>query len=211
QKSAVLLDEVIPSKKAQQLANDSKIDPRVAQLVMQESDEQIFGSVFHAILAKTPYGLSANAGIDLSNSPDGYALLLPRDPNGAAKKFMNEVKNKFNINVAVLIIDSRTIPLRKGTTAVTLGVAGMNPIIDERGKEDLYGEKMVITTRAIADSVATAVNMIMGETNEQSPFGIMRGIEYERADDVSMFSALMPEDQCLYFAPFIKLLNREDQ
>ncbi|MHA2091528.1 MAG: hypothetical protein ACW98K_11770 [Candidatus Kariarchaeaceae archaeon] len=70
---------------------------------------------------------------------------------------------------------------------------------------------MVITTRAIADSVATAVNVIMGETNEQSPFGIMRGIEYERADDVSMFSALMPEDQCLYFAPFIKLLNREDQ
>ncbi|MHA2252407.1 MAG: coenzyme F420-0:L-glutamate ligase [Candidatus Kariarchaeaceae archaeon] len=210
QESAIKLTDVIPSEQAIILGEEASLDPRVAQLVIDESDG-VLGAVYHAILAKTIYGLSANAGIDLSNSPDGYALLLPRNPDQEALRFKEKISSRLMVDVGVLIVDSRTIPLRRGTTAVALGVAGMDPIIDERGKVDLYGNKMVITTKALADNVATAVNMLLGETNEMTPFGIARGIPYEPADQVTMKSTLMPEDQCLYFSPFMKLLHQGER
>lgn len=211
QNSAIKISEVKPSKLAIKLGNEANLNPKIAELVIKESNNEIFGAVFHAILAKTPYGLSANAGIDLSNSPDGYALLLPKNPDDEALKFKNALTEKLHLDVAILIIDSRTIPLRKGTFAVALGIAGMEPIKDERGKKDLYGNKMVITTRAIADNIATAANLIMGETNEQTPFGIIRGLKYTKSKNVTMQSTLMPEDQCLYFAPFMKYFDRGDK
>ncbi len=207
QQTNAILSEVIPSSQANHLGKEASLDPRVAQLVLDESNGEVFGTVFHAILAKTPYGLSANAGIDLSNCPKGYALLLPKNPDQEAVEFRNAIREKFNIDVAVIMIDSRTIPLRKGTNAVALGIAGMDPIIDERGKPDLYGRKMLITTRAIADNAATAINMIMGETNERTPFGVVRGIEYPKSNDATIAQTLMPEKECIYFAPFLKLIG----
>ncbi|MCY3410404.1 MAG: coenzyme F420-0:L-glutamate ligase [Candidatus Heimdallarchaeota archaeon] len=207
QKAAVLLDSILPSEEARTLGIEASMDPRVAQLVMDEAEGEIIGQVFHAILAKTPYGLSANAGIDLSNCPDGYALLLPKQPNQEAVIFRNKIKEHFKKTVAVIITDSRTIPLRKGTTAVAIGIAGMEPIIDERGNKDLYGYTMAISSRAIADNVANCCNLVMGETNEQTPFAIAKGIEYHKAEGQSMLSALMPEDQCLYFAPLMKAIE----
>lgn len=206
QKAAVRLDEITPTEEAKKLAEKSKTDPRFAQLVINESDNQIYGAVFHAILAKTPYGLSANAGIDMSNAPEGYALLLPRNPDLEARRIQKRLEKQFGIKISVLISDSRTIPLRRGTTAVAIGIAGMNPLIDERGKNDLYGYKMSITTRAIADNIATAANLLMGETTERRPFAVVRGVSYEVTEEASMSSALMPEDQCLYFAPLLELI-----
>lgn len=211
QKAAVKISDIIPSEQAKKLAQTSKMDPKLAQIVIDESGNQIYGAVFHAILAKTPYGLSANAGIDMSNAPEGYTLLLPRDPDKEARRIRKRINKEFDVDIAVIIIDSRTIPLRMGTTAVALGVAGMEPIIDERGKDDLYGHKMTITTRAIADNVANSTNMLMGETDERTPFGILRGMKYKSGEDVSMKSTLMPEDQCLYFAPLMKLIQESDK
>ena len=209
QKSAVLLSEIIPSQDAIDIAIEASMDPRVAQLVIDESEGEVLGAVFHAILAKTPYGLSANAGIDQSNCPDGYALLLPRNPNEEAEKIRLFVNNKYEVEIAVVITDSRTIPLRRGTTAVAIGISGMEPIIDERGSKDLYGYTMTISSRAIADNVANCTNLVMGETDEQTPFALARGIDFIPSKEHTMLSALMPEDQCLYFAPLMKLI--EDQ
>lgn len=205
--NAVLLNDVKPSDRAILLGNASKLDPRIAQLVLDESNDQVYGSVYKAILAKTDYGLLANAGIDQSNCPKGYVLLLPKNPDEIAVKFRNYIKNKYELDIAILIIDSRTIPLKKGTTAVSIGVAGIEPIIDEIGKKDLYGYEMTITTRALADNVATSINLLMGETDEQTPFGIIRGLEYTASDDVSTKSTLIPEKYCLYFGPLIKLID----
>lgn len=207
QKSAVLLDDIKPSQEAIDLAIDASMDPRVAQLVIDESEGEVLGSVFHAILAKTPYGLSANAGIDQSNCPKGYALLLPRNPNEEADKIRIFINEKYGVEIAVVITDSRTIPLRRGTTAVAIGLSGMEPIIDDRGNKDLYGYTMTISTRAIADNVANCTNLVMGETDEQTPFALARGIQFIASKEHTMFSALMPEDQCLYFAPLMKLIN----
>ncbi len=209
QKSAVLLDDVKPTIEARELAIEASLDPRVAQLIIDESKGEIIGSVFHAVLAKTPYGLSANAGIDLSNCPEGYALLLPREPDKEAVIFRDKIKERYGVTVAVIITDSRTIPLRRGTTAVAIGIAGMEPIIDERGNKDLYGYTMSISSRAIADNVANCTNLVMGETDEQIPFAVARGIEYKQSTDMTMLTALMPEDQCLYFAPLMKLIAQK--
>jgi len=206
------LDEIQPGEHAIELAQSSDLDPRVTQLIIDESDGEIYGSVFHAVLSKTRFGLTANAGIDLSNCPRGYALLLPRDPDNDARRIRNLIAKELKKKVAVLITDSRTIPLKRGTTGVALGVAGMEPVIDERGKNDLYGYEMTITTRGIADNMATVANIVMGETSEQTPFAVIKGAEYRATDDeVSMDSTMMPEDQCLYFGPFIQLLHGEDK
>ncbi|MHA2503192.1 MAG: coenzyme F420-0:L-glutamate ligase [Candidatus Kariarchaeaceae archaeon] len=208
EESSVWLEEVVVSDKAKALATTSKMDPKVVQLVLDEANGEVYGAVFHAILAKTPYGLSANAGIDLSNCPDGYALLLPRKPDESAEKIRNELQKVFDRKLGVLITDSRTIPLKRGTTAIALGVAGFHPLIDDRGKKDLYDYTMTITTRAIADNISSVANMVMGETNERRPFAVVRGADIQLTDEpVTMQTTLMPEDQCLYFSPLLNLIR----
>ncbi|MFV2014468.1 MAG: coenzyme F420-0:L-glutamate ligase, partial [Candidatus Heimdallarchaeota archaeon] len=201
QQSAAVLETIIPSQRAIELAKKSKLDPRIAQLVLDESNGEVYGAVYKAILAKTDSGLSSNAGIDQSNCPEGYALLLPSDPDKIARNFRDQVKQKFDKKIAVIITDSKTIPLKIGSSAIAIGIAGIDPIIDEKGKPDLYGEPMTLTRSALADNLATAGNLIMGETNERTPFGIIRGLDYEKVENVSIKSTIIPEKYCLYFAP----------
>ena len=205
QRAAVELAEVNPSQWAEELGNQAKLDPRVAQLVIEESGGEIYGSVPKAILAKTKFGISANAGIDLSNAPSGWALLLPRDPDTYAEEFRKKLWQRFHLDIPVIIADSRTIPLRRGTTGIAIGLSGMDPVIDERGQEDLYGYEMQITTRAVADNLATVANLLMGETNERTPFAVISGADFIRSERATLKSTLMPSDQCIYFAPFMKL------
>ncbi len=208
QKAAVRLEEVVPSARAIELGEQAKLDPRVAQLVIEESGGEIYGSVPKAILAKTRFGISANAGIDLSNAPTGWALLLPREPDEYAERFRQQIHERFGIDIPVIIADSRTIPLRRGTTGIAIGLSGMDPVIDERGQEDLYGYEMQITTRAVADNLATVANLLMGETNERTPFAIISGADFIRSEKATLRSTLMPSDQCIYFAPFMKLYRK---
>lgn len=207
QESAVVLDTVIPSPRAIELAEKSKLDPRIAQLVLDESNGEVYGAVYKAILAKTDSGLSSNAGIDQSNCPEGYALLLPAHPDKIAQDFRNQVKQHFNKEIAVIITDSKTIPLKIGSSAIAIGIAGIEPIIDAKGKLDLYGEPLTLTRSALADNLATAANLIMGETNERTPFGIIRGLEYVKGENVSVKSTIIPEKYCLYFAPLLELID----
>lgn len=208
QQDIVKLASVTPSQQAKEWSEKSAIDPRVVELILKESTG-IYGNVYKAILTMTPYGLNANAGIDLSNIPNGYAILLPKNPSAFAEKFRMHVWETYHIKVPVIITDSKTIPLRRGTTGSAIGVAGMNPIIDERGHDDLFGSKMLITTKAIADNIATVGNILMGETNERTPFAIVRDVKYEKSDSPDLNIALMPPDQCLYFAPFMKLWREQ--
>jgi coenzyme F420-0:L-glutamate ligase / coenzyme F420-1:gamma-L-glutamate ligase len=206
EKRGILLADVKVSEKAKKLAEETGIKPEVVELILKES-LKIYGYVYKAILTKTTTGLNANAGIDMSNAPHGYALLLPEDPEKSAEKIRLEIEKKYNIYIPVIITDSKTIPLRRGTTGAAIGVSGMTPVIDDRGKDDLYGYKMTISTRGVADNVATVGNLLMGETNERTPFVIVKGVKYIKGEDPEQLSAIMPEDECLYFSPFIKALD----
>ena len=206
----IKLDDIKPSKHAEWIAKQANMDPRIAELVIRESNNQIVGWVYHVLLAYTGHGLSANAGIDQSNAPPGYVLLLPKNPVETAKKFMKKIKRDYNVKVGVIIIDSRTIPLRRGTSAIALGVAGIPAIIDERGERDIYGYEMMITTRALADNIGTAATLIMGETSEKRPFAIVRGLGIEVNEELaSIAEAKISPQDCLYVGPLYEQISKK--
>ena len=198
----VVLSDVTPSEQAKELASKYEMLPEVAELVIQEADE-ILGGIPHVVITIKKNTLMANAGVDKSNVPPGYASLLPKDPRASADRLRNEIKKRLGKTIGVLIIDSRTQPLRLGNIGMALGVAGFFPVADERGKKDLFGNELRITRRAIADNLASACTAVIGESNESIPAAIIRNAPVEFVDQ-SFDSAEMwiPPNECMYMAIF---------
>ena len=149
----VKLSDVKPSEKAKQLACQYGLAPEFAHLVLAEADK-IYGGVPKAVLALKSGVLAANAGVDNKNSPEGYVVLWPEDPQNSAREIRDEIRRITGKRVAIMIIDSGLIPLRIGTTGLALAVAGFKPIRDHRGDKDLYGKTITITRHAVADDLA---------------------------------------------------------
>lgn len=116
----------------------------------------------------------ASAGIDESNG-NGKFILLPKDSFRVAREIRKKLKNKYRVkNLGVLITDSRTIPLRAGVVGVALGYAGFRGIKDYRGTPDIFGRKFHFSRTDVADSLATAAVLTMGEGREQKPIAIIK-------------------------------------
>jgi coenzyme F420-0:L-glutamate ligase len=198
----VVLADIEPSEEAMVLAQKYDLLPEVAELVIQEADE-ILGGIPHVVLTIKNNTLMANAGVDKSNVPSGYASLLPIDSRASAERLRNDIKKRLGISVGVLVIDSRTQPLRLGNIGMALGVAGFYPVVDDRGRDDLFGTEMRITRRAIADNLASASTAVMGESNESIPAVIIRNAPVEYVDQ-SFDSAEMwiSPSECMYMAIF---------
>ena len=198
----VNLSDIKVSKQAIELAEQYELIPEIAQLVLNEADE-ILGGIPHVLLTIKNNTLMANAGVDKSNVPPGYASLLPLDAKLSATRIRNEVKSRLGVNIGVLIIDSRTQPLRMGNIGMALGVAGFKPIADDRGRKDLFGNELRITRRAVADNLASACTAVMGESNESIPAAIIRDAPVELIDE-SIDSSVMwiSPEECMYMAIF---------
>jgi coenzyme F420-0:L-glutamate ligase len=198
----VKLADVRVSAYAQELADKYEILPPVAELVVQESQE-ILGGIPHVLLTIRNNTLMANAGIDKSNVPAGYAVLLPRNPKLSAERLRKEVKKRFGKSIGVMIIDSRTQPLRLGNIGMALGVSGFRPVADDRGRKDLFGNTLRITRRAVADNLASACTAVMGESDESVPAALVRDAPAEFVDQ-SFDSAEMwiSPSECMYMAIF---------
>lgn len=196
------LSEVDPSEKAKALASKFEMLPEIAELVVQEADE-ILGGIPHVVLTIKNNTLMANAGVDKSNVPPGHASLLPIDSRASAERLRFEIKKRLDKTVGVLVIDSRTQPLRLGNIGMALGVAGFYPVADDRGRKDLFGNEMRITRRAIADNLASACTAVMGESDESIPVAIIRNAPVEYVDQ-SFNSAEMwiSPTECMYMAIF---------
>ncbi|OLS25899.1 MAG: Coenzyme F420:L-glutamate ligase [Candidatus Heimdallarchaeota archaeon LC_3] len=193
----------------------TNLDPRFISLVIRESDI-IYGGVNGALLTLRDGLLQANAGIDQSNTSKGTAILLPTNPNEYADFFKQKIQNKYSVDVSIIIVDSATRPLRRGTTGLCLGYSKDFPaVLDDRGSIDLLGNKMTITTRAIADNLATTANLVMGESNQRTPFAIIRGLplnewQNDFKTDINMKIAFT---ECLYFKNFTStpLYSKSDE
>ena len=143
------------------------------EIVRGEAD-RVFGEGDMVITLKNKI-LIPNAGIDNSNTPKGTVILWPKDPFGSARAFQSKLKSKFGLKkLGIVISDSHCQPLRSGTTGITIGWAGFEGVQDVRGKKDLYGKKMTYTQIAVADDLASAANILMGETDASMPFVIVR-------------------------------------
>jgi coenzyme F420-0:L-glutamate ligase len=173
--SAVVLDQVIPSARAVELASRYRLDPRVAEVILRESDE-VVGGIDGFLLSMVHGTLLPNAGVDLSNTPPGTALPLPKDPDGSAVRLRQVMEHRTGAKVGVIIADSRTHAMRLGCSSVAIGCAGIRAVIDERGKRDLFGRELHVTQRAVADNIASAAVLLMGETDESVPAALVRGL-----------------------------------
>jgi coenzyme F420-0:L-glutamate ligase/coenzyme F420-1:gamma-L-glutamate ligase len=174
----VKLSEVEPSKEARQMkklkySKDFEAHPELAELVLRESD-RLFGDGFVYLTLKNNV-LIANAGIDLSNAPEGYAILWPEKPWNWASNFRKELKSRYEVvNIGVVITDSHLTPLRRGVTGFAMAYSGFEGIQSEIGKPDLFGKPLRITEKAVADSLATMAVLVMGESGEGTPFALIR-------------------------------------
>ncbi len=194
---------VKPSKKAVELSKLYDTDPRKMELIIRESDE-IVGGIPGVVVTITKGVLSPSAGIDNSNAPEGHVVLLPENPKKSAVKIREKLMNVYGCDIAVIIGDSRTQPLRLGCVGIALGCAGIEPVEDVRGKTDLFGKPLLITRRATADNLVSAAQIIMGEADEGIPAVLIRAapaIFINGSVDVSTIS----RDECLYFGCFSKL------
>jgi coenzyme F420-0:L-glutamate ligase/coenzyme F420-1:gamma-L-glutamate ligase len=128
-------------------------------------------------ITETHHGfINANAGVDLSNTDDGTAVLLPKDPDRSARRFRAELRRRTGLDVAVVITDTFGRVWRQGVTDVAIGAAGLRPILDLRGTTDANGRLLEATEVAIADEIAGAANLVLGKA-QGTPFAVLRGLD----------------------------------
>ena len=200
-----------PTEQAIELAKQAHMDPEFAQVILDESNYNYIGTVPGAITTINQYGLLANAGADQSNAGEKQVILLPKDCKKSAEDIHRTINQKNDVYVGVIIADSRTTPLRLGTVGGALATYGFKSLLDERGNPDLFGREMHITVRAIADQLATAAEIVMGETNERIPFTIIRGypiIRIEEKEEIDLNLQITAEE-CMFLGPFMR--NKGDK
>jgi coenzyme F420-0:L-glutamate ligase len=202
EKRVVRLSDIQPSEKAKELAQRFSLQPEFAELILREADK-IYGGVEKAVLTLKNGILTANAGIDNKNAPAGFAVLWPNNAEEWATRIREEIKHRIGKKVAVLIVDSSLIPLRIGTVGLALAVAGFKPIRDCRGEKDIYGKPLVITRHAVADNLASAAHLLMGEAAEKTPIVLIKDALVDFDDDVyGSPDMMMPFKECIFMNTF---------
>ena len=167
----------------------SKIENRTVNLqdkdfseVLKDEATQIIRKRGETVIARTKHGfICANAGIDKSNIEQGYALLLPEDPDKTAYKIRKQIFVRNSINVAVIISDTFGRAWRKGQTNVAIGCSGIEPMMSYIGTTDSFGNDLMATEIAIVDELASASELVMNKIDE-IPIAIIRGYSYENSD-----------------------------
>lgn len=192
----IRLANVKPSDKALELSQRYKVLPELAELIVRESDG-ILGGVEGFILTLKFGMLCPNAGIDTSNVPEGHAILYPKDPQKSADMLRYLIERRINGRIGVVISDSRVLPLRRGVCGIAIATSGFEAIKDEKGKPDLFGKPLRNTMRNLADMLASASQLLMGEANEMTPIVIVRGLNVRFTE--GKFSLTVDPKECLYW------------
>ena len=191
----VRLDELEPSERAVELAGADS-DARHVEAILRES-VRIVRTRGSLVIAETRHGfVCASAGVDASNAPEaGTLVLLPLDPDASARGLRARIRELTGRTVAVIVSDSFGRPWRQGTTDIAIGVAGLTPLLDLRGKQDAAGYELRSTQIAVADELAGAAELVMGKT-KGIPGAVIRGFAAE--GDGSARDLVMPADRDLF-------------
>jgi len=209
----VNLASVTPSQRAVELASQTEKDPRLVELILRESNE-VLRTRLGTIIVEHKLGfVCANAGIDHSNvaSPlalsgvqtetkrklEEWVLLLPAEPDRSAEIIRKEIESKTSKQIGILIIDSHGRAWRNGTVGVAIGIAGLPGLQDLRGKPDLFGFTLRITQVGVADELAAAASLVMGQAAEGTPVIHVRGFPYPLREG-SLKELIRPKEQDLF-------------
>ncbi len=176
----VALDQIRPSAASRIWARRYQLDARVRELAIRES-RRIVRRKGKVLITETKHGfVCANTGVDVSNVDGGKrAVLLPANPDRSAAQLRRELKKQLGIEIAVIVADSFGRPWREGLTEVAIGVAGMRPLVDYRGRRDPHGYSLHSTVDAVADELACAAGLVCGKL-AGTPACIIRGYAYQR-------------------------------
>lgn len=193
------LSSVVPTAYAEELSSKYNMPSRLCELIIRESDE-VLGGVIGFILASKDGLLSPNAGIDRSNIESGRVVLYPRSSLESASALVDAMEFRHGVRIGVVVSDSRLMPTRRGTTGVALAASGLEAVLDLRGKEDLFGNILRVTSQAIADDLCSAAQLVMGESDEATPFVLVRGLDSALIGRArySASSFSVRADQCVY-------------
>ena len=192
----VALDSVEPGEGALELAAATQKDPRIVQLILDESSE-VMRHKPHVLVVRHKLGfVGAHAGIDQSNvdhSKGEMALLLPKDPDASAATLREGLQNRYEARIGVVITDSHNRAWRMGTIGSAIGCAGIQVLDDARGGVDIYGRTLQATLVSRADALASSATLMMGETTEKMPVVILRGLPPEQtlSDDPTQTARLI--------------------
>lgn len=195
------LSSVTPSADARAAAERSGKDAEVVELIARESQE-LMRVVPGVVISRHRSGqVLANAGIDASNVPEGDSgtvLLWPENPDESARRLRLALEARFGVRIAVIVSDSLGRAWRIGTAGTAIGVSGMKPVRDRRGETDLFGRTLQATVVAVADEIAAAASLVIGEGAEGLPVALVSCATFERDEDAGVAELVRPLEQDLF-------------
>ena len=199
----VNLVDITPSSQAIELAERIEKDARMVELILRESKEVLRTRPGTIVVEHRLGFVCANAGIDHSNvagtgdAAEEWVLLLPAEPERSAEQIRQEIQSKTGKQVGILIIDSHGRAWRNGTVGVAIGIAGLPGLQDLRGEPDLFDFTLRITQVGVADELAAAASLVMGQAAEGTPVVHARGFPYPLREG-SLQELLRPKEQDLF-------------
>jgi len=195
----VNLETVTPSEFAKSVAKRTDKDPRLVEVILRNS-RSIVRMREGKLITETKQGLiCANSGVDQSNvHGKNNVALLPEDSDRSAQTIRQKIMQITGKEVAVIVSDTHGRPLRQGEINIALGTAGFEPIRDRRGEKDLFGYTIRVKRTAIADELASAAELVIGQTNEGIPAAIIRGYMYPKSETAKATKLIRPAKEDLF-------------
>jgi len=188
---------VHPSSLAETIAKTSGKDPRHVEVILRESTSIVRMRGPHLIVETAHGFVCANAGVDRSNvGKEDSVVLLPKDPDKSAKMIQRRITQLTGVNVGIIISDTFGRAWRNGQVNVAIGVAGLSPIVDYRGTQDMFGNQLNVTQIAMADELASAAELVMRKS-DRIPVAIVRGVKYVKQDG-SIKPLIRPREEDLF-------------
>jgi len=194
----VNFNQIKVSSNGSEISKKFQMKPEIAEIILRETDK-IFGGIAGFVITSSENIMAPNGGIDKSNAKKDEVILYPKDPFLVAEQLRRKIFLKFSIHVGVILVDSRLMPGRVGTSGVAISCAGIEPVLDLRAKKDLDGNPLKVTFQAVVDNIATIANHKMGEGAELKPFAIIRDSGAQLTGrKINPSEMAVSPDQCVY-------------
>lgn len=170
--------EIELSERATHIAAATGRTPQKVEIALREASEVIREEP--VLITKTRQGIVTDfSGVDQKNAPMGSYVALPIDPDESARRLHSRLSKEFGVHIPVIITDTHGRPWRQGAINTAIGVAGMSPFFKNAGKEDLYGRRLRSSLVCLADELAQAAELVMGQADEGIPVALIRGVKYD--------------------------------